>query len=138
MPRHYGYATSPASPTCFFLTIRNGNPFATWATTSSSPIRPLTARSNRLHLQRGDPEGQSNDPQSAQLRLPKGRFGAERYCFALSKSLISVSNTSSVVGAGGASGAAACLRFRELINLTTRNIANATIRNWMTTLMKFP
>ena len=55
-----------------------------------------------------------------------------------SRSLISVSSFSLVVGAGGSAGAAAsCLR-KRLTCFTRRNTAKATIRKLMQALMKTP
>jgi hypothetical protein len=51
--------------------------------------------------------------------------GVHQRCF--SKSRISVSNSSSFDGAGGADGCCASLRFRRLTTFTSRKTANATM-----------
>src|ERR1700761_335801 len=56
------------------------------------------------------------------------------FCCCLSRSRISVNSTTSA--AGGA--ATSSRRVTRLMNLTTRKIANAMIRNWIRVLMKAP
>src|SRR5690606_33181055 len=103
-------------------------------TVSASPTGPHSP-TLEISLSLRTPQRRQHFKEKRRLCAP---FHSICCYFDFSKSLISVSNTSSFDGSGGAACASSPLRFKEFIPLISRKIQNAMIRNSIITLVKLP